>query len=258
MNTMHCRGFSIFYVFISLLFSLSALADNSGIYLCTLDESGENHKIYAITNLDKISTWPLIFDFEENNDLMTQVSKEQLSQLRSFFPDRNLTTINNCWNINVTTLVQYYPAYQKFIANSSLQRERNSTHPMHLIELPFQAANAGSRLALRRGYIIGVISLIIFNNFYPQYVYMGWASLIACFLFPNYADSLFDKAVSLGGSLTGSGSTHTWGSGNKLGPSSGEEQTTNVGSSSATVFGGSLAGDAQSIKIKQTGNFYHF
>ena len=217
MKSVNYREISIFYAFILLLLSPFALAESSGIYLCSLDASGGKNKIYAITNLDKISTWPLNFDFEEHSELMTQVSEEQLSLLRSFFPNKNLTTINACWSVNVTKLTQHYPIFQSFIANGSGQGEPNSTYPMNLIELPYQVTSPGSRLALRKGYIIGVVSLIIFTNFLPQYVHVGWAGLIACLLFPDYADLLFDKVVSMGGSLTESKGTHTWGRGHKLG-----------------------------------------
>ncbi len=221
MNTAYFRRSSIAHAFFLMLFTHSALANNSGLILCTLDGYGSNNKVYAITNLDKIATWPWNFDFEENSDLMTQISENEISQLSSLFPSRNLTDMNTCWNINVTTLTQYYPQFQNLIANSTHQREHNYTLSMNLLEFPYQAKSAGSRLALRRGYIIGITSLIILNNFYPQYVYVGWASLIACFLFPNYADFLFDKIASLGGSLTGSERTHNWGDGNRLGSPSG-------------------------------------
>ena len=255
MSTVHFRGSGNILAFFLMVFSLSALANNSELFLCTLDGDGSNNKIYAITDLDKISTWPWTFDFEENSDLMTQLSENDLSQLVSLFPNRNLANINACWSINATTLTKHYPQFQSLVANSMHQREHNSTSSVSLLELPYQAKNAGSRLALRRGYIIGIISLIIFNNFYPQYVSIGWASLIACFLFPGYADSLFDKIVSIGGSMTETEQTHSRGSGSRLGSHS-EEGTTNVGYSSVTVSGGNMPEDTTTIK--QTGNVHHF
>ena len=255
MNTTYFRGSSSALAFFIMMFSLSALANNSALFLCTLDGYGSNNKILAISNLDKISTWPWTFDLEENSDLMTQLPENELSQLLSLFPDRNLTTINACWNINVTTLTEYYPQFQSLVANSMHPKEHNSTFSVSLLELPYQVNSAGSRFALRRGYIIGLISLIILHNFYPQYVYMGWASLIACFLFPGYADALFDKIVSLGDSLTRTERAHNWGSGNRLGSPS-REGTTNVGYSSVTVSGGNMPEDTTTIK--KTRNFHHF
>lgn len=243
------------------IFSIATLADSSGIVMCFLDDYSDHKIAYVITDLDKVVQWPWIFEFQNKSGLTSKMSESEMQELLRKLPDTVPSDINECWSVNATALIEDYPVFQNMITNSSFQEKSNSKVQVFSHDLVYPSVSAGNRFALRRGYVVGIISLVLINNFFPQYLYIGFASLVACFLFPDYADALVDRVYEFADSLSNQGVQNGWGNswGNSWGSgrpqgSSGTEPTTNVGYSSTTITGDSRSD--KSISIGKSGNIH--
>ena len=241
-------------VFFLLALPVITLAHTSEVSLCISDDSS---KVHLITNSYEISKWPWTFDFQGDLKLATKMPESERHELLLKLPDTALPNIKECWNINPAALTDHYPGFQNLIANNTIQHDNDSGIRVFTHELKHYDTNPGSRLAMRRGYIVGLVSLALINHLFPQYAYIGWLALGACFIFPDYADQAFDQIYSLATTPATNQRQHNWGQGRPAGRSDTESQI-NYGPSSSTVFSGQKGTKEQSSVVRKGKNVYGF
>ncbi|UYM17353.1 hypothetical protein [Endozoicomonas euniceicola] len=238
-------------VFFLLALPAITLVRASELSLCISDNNSE---IHLITDSYKISQWPWTFDFQGDLKLATKMPESERHELLLKLPDTTLPNIKECWNINAAALTDHYPRFQNLIANNTIQHGNGSGIRVFTHDLKHDDANPGSRLAMRRGYIVGIVSLALINHLFPKYAYVGWLALVACFIFPDHAERAVDEIHRLATTPITNQGQHNWGQGSSLG-SSGTNTGSNYGYSSSTIFSGHKK--AKDPKIVSKGKNVH-
>lgn len=244
------------YLFFLLALPVITLAHTSEVSLCISDDSS---KVHLITDSYEIAKWPSIFDFQGDLKLATKMPESERHELLLKLPDTMPSNIKECWNINAAALTDHYPRFQHLIANNTIQHGNDSSIRVFTRELKHYDTNPGSRLAMRRGYIVGFVSLALINHLLPQHAYIGWLALAACFIFPDHADQAFDKIHRLATTpaIDQGQLNWNWGQGRSLSGSD-TKPDINYGSSSSTVFPGQKGAKEQSSVVRKGKNVYGF
>ena len=238
---------------LTLTFCLQVTADQSGVMLCSREETEAEHSEYLVIQpaLLHMYEWQLI-DNQEGRIYGSH--PVPLSSALSYkFLELKLPSPTLCWDIDLALLGQLHPESLLAVEEFQSRATDKKLQEYFIVTLPTYSKNSDITVRAKPALVSFFITLTLLSWLSPSWsTYGAITAFAACFIFPGVCYSLWAGVSSLFSSYFSDTGTAQETRENTQ-PS--REGTQHHGGSSWLQFGGS---NANQRRIVQEGNFHRF